>query len=444
MSFRWRVAIPFALLIIAGMGILSLVTHNATIAWVGVVMAAVSIIIALLLSKSITKPIAEVTETAERMTSGEWERKLYLKSGREWERLAQALNRMAASLKETVGNISEERNKLMAILSNMADGVIMTDKDGAVILTNEAAQTMFHLSEDKAKGRPLIEVIRDHRLGQMAEQCLNEGQQQSKQLEWGKNLFMVTATPIYGNGLSSVLLIFHNLTELRRLQWARQELIGNISHELLTPLASIKAAAETLSCGAIDDPDATQEFLARIEGEVDRLTQLVRELVELSRIETGESKLKLEPESIELILADVITRFKPQAERSQIELISELAPELPQVVIDRERICQVLANLIHNAIKFTLLQGRVTVSARNQGDSVIVSVADTGVGISSDDLPHIFERFYKADKSHSGEGTGLGLAIAKHIVQAHKGEIWAESEEGKGSIFSFTIPITSP
>jgi two-component system phosphate regulon sensor histidine kinase PhoR len=426
------------------MGILSLVTHNATIAWVGVVMAAVSIIIALLLSKSITKPIAEVTETAERMTSGEWERKLYLKSGREWERLAQALNRMAASLKETVGNISEERNKLMAILSNMADGVIMTDKDGAVILTNEAAQTMFHLSEDKAKGRPLIEVIRDHRLGQMAEQCLNEGQQQSKQLEWGKNLFMVTATPIYGNGLSSVLLIFHNLTELRRLQWARQELIGNISHELLTPLASIKAAAETLSCGAIDDPDATQEFLARIEGEVDRLTQLVRELVELSRIETGESKLKLEPESIELILADVITRFKPQAERSQIELISELAPELPQVVIDRERICQVLANLVHNAIKFTLLQGRVTVSARNQGDSVIVSVADTGVGISSDDLPHIFERFYKADKSHSGEGTGLGLAIAKHIVQAHKGEIWAESEEGKGSIFSFTIPITSP
>jgi two-component system phosphate regulon sensor histidine kinase PhoR len=231
----------------------------------------------------------------------------------------------------------------------------------------------------------------------------------------------------------------------------RRDFISNISHELRTPLASLKALVDTLRDGALDDPPAAQRFLDRIETEVDAMTQMVQELLELSRIESGRVPLRLVPTPVADVVTPPLERLHPQAERAGLSLTVDLPSDLPPVLADAERVRQVVTNLLHNAIKFTRPGGSVTLRAYTLEDegllpkvdrhrsAVIIEVADTGVGIPADDLPRIFERFYKADRARSGGGTGLGLAIAKHIVQGHGGRIWAESIEGQGSTFYFSL-----
>jgi two-component system phosphate regulon sensor histidine kinase PhoR len=261
--------------------------------------------------------------------------------------------------------------------------------------------------------------------------------------EPGRQLLGVVATPIVGTRGCVVLL--QDLTELRRLDRVRRDFMANISHELRTPTASLKVLAETLQEGAIDDPVVAKEFLDRINVETDRLTQMVNELSELSSIESGDIYLKKEPIEIGGVITEVVERLKPQADRAGLSLAVNIPSDIPKVLADKERVEQVLVNLLHNATKFTHSGGRISCVAKLEGDNILVSVTDTGVGIPVDDLPRIFERFYKADKARAGGGTGLGLAIAKHIVEAHSGKIWAESIEGKGSTFTFTLPVaTSP
>jgi two-component system phosphate regulon sensor histidine kinase PhoR len=238
------------------------------------------------------------------------------------------------------------------------------------------------------------------------------------------------------------LVILQDLTRVRRLETVRRDFISNISHELRTPLASLKALADTLRDGALEDPPAARRFLDRMEVEVDALTQMVQELLELSRIESGQVGFEIAPVPVADVINPPLERLRPQAERADLQLSIDLAPDLPPVLADAERMRQVITNLVHNAIKFTPPGGEVAISATAGQDEVIISVRDTGVGIPADDLPRIFERFYKADRARSGGGTGLGLAIAKHIVLAHGGRIWAESVEGRGSTFSVALPAT--
>jgi two-component system phosphate regulon sensor histidine kinase PhoR len=198
--------------------------------------------------------------------------------------------------------------------------------------------------------------------------------------------------------------------------------------------------AETLQNGAIDDKEAARNFLGRIVGEADRLTQIVTEITQLSRIETGRAELKMEPINLNVLIEGVLVEMNPLAERQQVTLSNKLSADLPLIQADKDRIRQTIINLVHNSIKFNKSGGRVIISTGYDSKSVTVSVADTGIGISKDDLPHVFERFYKADKARTGGGSGLGLAIAKHTVQAHGGDIHAQSEEGKGSTFTFNLP----
>jgi two-component system phosphate regulon sensor histidine kinase PhoR len=228
---------------------------------------------------------------------------------------------------------------------------------------------------------------------------------------------------------------------VRRLETVRRDFISNISHELRTPLASLKALADTLRDGALEDPPAAQRFLDRMEVEVDALTQMVQELLELSRIESGQVGFEMAQVPVVNVVRPPVERLRPQAERADLQLSVDLAPDLPPVLADAERMQQVITNLVHNAIKFTPPGGEVAISATAGEGEVIISVRDTGVGIPADDLPRIFERFYKADRARSGGGTGLGLAIAKHIVLAHGGRIWAESVEGRGSTFYVALPL---
>jgi two-component system phosphate regulon sensor histidine kinase PhoR len=400
--------------------------------------AALVILAAWLIARFTTRPIRQLTAASRRITSGELGQKIAIEARDEVGELAHAFNEMSARLKEMVATISEERAGLVTILNNMADGVIMTDAEGNISLANQTAKKLFNIKEPEAK--PLIEAVRDYEVDELLKLCLRTVRMQSVQYESGnsKRYLRAIAVPVAHSG---VLLLFQDLTELRNLQATRRELIGNISHEFRTPLAGIKAMVETLRDGAVSDQGTAQDFLNRIDGEVDRLTQLVAELTELSRIETGKAELKLEPVNINDLAEEVTAQLKPQAERQRLSLVKELASELPQVPADRARVRQVIVNLLHNAIKFTDPGGRITVGTRGEGDSVTVAIADTGRGISGEDLPHVFERFYKGDKVRTGEGTGMGLAIAKHIVEAHGGNIRVESQEGRGSTFSFNLPI---
>jgi two-component system phosphate regulon sensor histidine kinase PhoR len=238
-----------------------------------------------------------------------------------------------------------------------------------------------------------------------------------------------------------VALQIRDVTQLNLLERARRDMVANVSHELRTPLASIKALVDTLRDGALDDPPAAQRFLNRMEVEVDEMTQMVAELLELSRIESGQSPLRLSTIGVQALIAPAAERLRPQAERANLDLIVAIPDDLPEITVDIDRLRAVVVNLVHNAVKFTPPGGQITVSAYRTAAEIVVSVADTGIGIPADDLHRIFERFYKADRARSGGGTGLGLAIAKHTVLAHHGRVWVQSEERKGSTFYVSLPL---
>jgi two-component system phosphate regulon sensor histidine kinase PhoR len=294
-----------------------------------------------------------------------------------------------------------------------------------------------------ALGRSFVQVAREHQLIELWENCCEQQEEeQITALELDSlGLFLqVIITPLRDPQTFGRLIVLQDLTRLRRLETVRRDFISNISHELRTPLASLKAVVDTLRDGALDDPPAAQHFLDRIETEADALTQIVQELLELSRIESGQVPLRLVRTPVSDLVLPSIERLRPQAMRAELEL-SVVLPSVPQSILaDPERVRQVVTNLVHNAIKFTTARGQVSVKVEPGRDEVQISVADTGVGIPADDLPRIFERFYKADRARSGGGTGLGLAIARHIVQGHGGRIWVDSIEGQGSTFTFTLP----
>jgi two-component system phosphate regulon sensor histidine kinase PhoR len=420
----------------------SLVNHVTVSIVVAMIVAALLVILAAwFIARITTRPIRELTTASREIASGELGQKITIETRDEVGELAQAFNEMSLELKGLVDTISGDRARLATILDNMTDGVIMTDIEGNILLANKAARKLFNIRDEIE--RPLIEVVRDYEMDEVLKLCLKTTETQAIQYESGesKSFIRAIAIPLYEDKLAGVLLLLQDLTELRNLQTTRRELIGNISHEFRTPLASIKAMAETLRDGAIDDKEAAADFLVRIDDEVERLTQIVAELTELSRIETGQTELKLEPVNLNLLVDEVITQLSPQTERQQLTVEKRLDVNLPAVQVDRERIRQTIVNLVHNAIKFTDPGGKITVATQARDNSTTVDISDTGIGIAKSDLPHVFERFYKGDRARSGGGTGMGLAIAKHVVEAHGGSIRVQSKEGRGSTFSLSLPL---
>jgi two-component system phosphate regulon sensor histidine kinase PhoR len=287
-----------------------------------------------------------------------------------------------------------------------------------------------------------VETLRLYQVVDIWEKARRENAQETETLDLlnrGQSL-QVIASPLGGVLQGSILLIFQDLTRVRQLETIRRDFVSNISHELRTPLASLKALTETLLDGALDDPPAARRFLSRFETEVDSLSLMVSELLELTRIESGRVPLEFEPVRPEMLIQGAVERLYLQAERAGLHIEIEENRGLPAVLADPPRMQQVLMNLLHNAIKFTPVGGRITLAAEPEAGGVVFRIRDTGVGIPAEDLPRIFERFYKADRARSGGGTGLGLAISKHLVEAHGGRIWAESVQGGGSTFYFFIP----
>ena len=359
--------------------------------------------------------------------------------------VGRAFNAMTADLRRLVAEIERARLRLESVLSSLSDGVVITDAAGTVVRLNAAAVRHLDAQPDEAVGQPFVVVCRDHELAGLLRLALATGQAGAATVEYGigRRVLDASAQAIDGARERLGLVVLRDVTELRRLEQVRREFVSNVSHELRTPLASIRALVETLETGAVDDPAMAADFFARIVGEVDRLAALVDELLDLARLESGRVALRVEEIAAADLIGRGVERLAPQIERARLELVVQVPPDLPPVQADRPRIEQVLLNLIHNAIKFTPPGGRITVSAVPAGDVLRVEVADTGIGISADELPRIFERFYKTDKARRSGGTGLGLAIAKHIVQAHGGTIWAESVPDQGATFFFTLPLAA-
>jgi two-component system, OmpR family, phosphate regulon sensor histidine kinase PhoR len=430
-----RLAVPFTQLD----AIVSNLTR--TIFLTALIALVIAVLLSIITSTVSLQPLNELIHAAQQMGTGNFRTSGLPDGTNEIGQLGQALRKMAEQLDGQFEALKAERTKLAAVLAQMTDGVIIVNAEGKVELANLAARRIFQIQETGA-GHSLVEVIRYHRLVDLWRKCKETNEQQTTTLEVSaEHLFLQgIALPLGSSLPGGTLLLFQDLTRLRRLEMVRRDFVSNVSHELRTPLASLKALAETLQEGALEDPPAARRFLTRMETEIDTLAQLVRELLELSRIESG--KVPLQRQLIDpcALILPAVERMTVQAERAGLSLHMDCPNDLPQIMADPERMEQVMVNLLHNAIKFTPPGGKIAVAGKAEGDRIIISVKDSGVGIADNDLPRIFERFYKADRARSGGGTGLGLSIARHLIEAHGGQIWAESTVGTGSTFYFSLP----
>ena len=401
----------------------------------GVASALVAFVVVMLLARAVTRPIASLTAKAERLAAGAHE--TFATSGpEELQRLGAALTRMADSTQGAREIAEAERDRLAMLIDELGEAVLIADTDGTVVDANRAFTRLFGADP---VGKRVIEAVREHELLE-AISTARVGQDASATIERSEPRISLRGIARRLDD-GELLVVVQDLTDVRRLETVRRDFVANISHELRTPLASLKAMAETLEGGAINDPSAARDFVSRMHAEIEDLAQLVEELLTLSRLESAELELHRQHMPASDLVARARERMTPLAERAGLSIAVETNAELPAVDADPDRIAQVFANLIHNAVKYTPRGGLIKLSAARADGMVTFSVSDTGQGISPAELPRIFERFYKGDRARSSPGTGLGLAIAKHIVQAHGGTIAAASDgPGRGSRFTFTLP----
>lgn len=392
------------------------------------------------MSEKITEPIERITQAAQKIAHGNLAERIHVYSNDEIGTLSRMFNLMAFQLNETIRNIKNEKERLATILENMADGLIALDGAQKVILINPTAARMFGVQEDDVKGKSLIEMSRNPQLVEAVKNVLETKSVMETEIQLifpqEITLHSHVAPIVRHQQIHGMVLIFTDITGLRRLERMRTEFVGNVSHELKTPLTSIKGYVETLLDMEIDHP-MVNKFLGVISKESERLSRLIGDLLDLSRLE-GKRNGQLVPTRLQDVMDNVITILQTEADKKQIALKVFIPPLLPRVMGIEEQLNQVFINLIENAIKYTSDGGRVVVSAEADEKWVTLRVADNGVGIPPEDLDRIFERFYRVDKARSRQagGTGLGLSIVKHIVKGHGGDIWVESRVGEGSTFT--------
>jgi two-component system phosphate regulon sensor histidine kinase PhoR len=387
---------------------------------------------------------------AHEMASGDLERRIPIPTERELGTLARALNTMAEHLQEKLADLGAEQARSAGILESMAEGLVAVDQQGRIELMNASARRIFRLALDAVEGRHLVEVVRHPEVMSLFQECRECAPgvvcRRELSLQTPPLDLMMEAVPLrVGAVASGTLMVIHDVTELRRLERVRQEFIANASHELRTPLTAIRGYVESLLEGAVEEPARARPFLEVIARHAERMSRLVDDLMDLSNIETGRLQLDRQPVSLRQMGEQVVALHRDVASKKGISLQFDVPPDLPAVLADRDRLQQILINLVDNAIKFTPA-GRVSLSANKVSSTrVEVTVADTGTGIPSIDLPRITERFYRVDRGRAREqgGTGLGLSIVKHLVHAHGGELNIESELGRGTRATFTLPIAS-
>ena len=404
-----------------------------------------SVGLAYFLAQRASRSMEAAADGARRFANGDLDYRMDTSSYPGAEELAEAFNQMASTITDQIRNLTTESNQLSVILDTMADGVIVVNSNGQVELMNLSAEWMLESPNREADRIQLAEVVRDHGILQLVSEAKATRQTRQAELELvhRRRFLNVIATPLSEGSDEGVLLTLQDVTSLWQVETTRREFVSNVSHELRSPLAAIRAMTETLQDGALNDTDTAQDFLTRILNDTQRMTTMVNELLELSRLESGQAPIHLAPVSLESVVAEIESRFDVSPDHERLKLETNVPDGIPLVMGEADKLNQVLANLVENAVKVTGDGGLISISANATDRWVEVKVSDNGIGIAREHLPHVFERFYKVDRSRRDGGTGLGLAIVKHLVQAHGGDIKVESVEGEGSAFSFTLPRAS-
>jgi two-component system phosphate regulon sensor histidine kinase PhoR len=415
-------------------------------------------VVSLVFSRMFAARIERLKNFSHRVAEGDF-RLLPVEHTRdELDELAQTLNDTAAQMDRTIQSLSGERNRSSAILRSMVEGVAVVDAQERLVFCNRAFSEILNLDAASSEGHPLIEVVRQAELIGLIRRALKGEEGLQSDIAMGivqQRSFSVTAAPVKaleasaatasGNGEkpSGAVVVLHDVTELRRLERVRQDFVANVSHEFKTPLTAIQGFAETLLAGALDDPNNNRHFLEIIRDHAARLARLTDDLLKLARIEAGKLEVQFHPVFLVEVIEGCAATTLLKANRRQISFDVDLPPGLPAVLADASLLHDVLQNLLDNAIQYTPVGGQIHVSAKANTREAVVAVTDTGIGIPVADQERIFERFYRVDAARSREagGTGLGLSIAKHIVEAHGGRMWVESAVGRGSKFSFSIPL---
>lgn len=399
----------------------------------------VAILVAITLSSNIVKPVKELMKTTRAIEHGELTKRVSVNSADEIGQLGETFNKMAFKLQQNMEEVTDNRNKLEAILKSMDSGVVAVDAKNKVIMINPYAEEIFGLRKNIV-GMNLMDYIRNYEIENILLVETEEDYKEIKILHPVERMLRIRTAAIVNEGKNiGKVAVIQDITKVKELENMRQTFVANVSHELKTPLTSIKGFAETLKY--VDDAVNKEKFLNIINDETDRLTRLIKDLLTLSSIESGIEE-KEEPVDLNKKIEEVVHILKPQAEAKNID-ISFMGANLPIISGSEDKIHQMLINLVENAIKYNKPHGSVKIIKEFEDPYCIIKVSDTGTGIPKQHQSRIFERFYRVDKARSRAegGTGLGLAIVKHIVLSLKGTIELESEEGKGSIFIIKIPI---
>ncbi|GIO28243.1 cell wall metabolism sensor histidine kinase WalK [Ornithinibacillus bavariensis] len=405
----------------------------------------ITAILGVLVARAITKPIMEMRRQAQIMGKGDFTQKVNVYGTDEIGQLAIAFNDLNAQLKHSYAKTEEETRKLNSVLENMSDGVIATDETGAVTLMNEAAGFLLSVNPEESYGEFIIDVLKlDEKNVDLSE--LPDSGSMIIDFSDDQEIFLIRAnfsTVTDDNDeITGFITVISDVTEQENLERERREFVSNVSHELRTPLTTMKSYLEALIDGEWQNKEIAPKFLEVTQNETDRMIRMVNDLLQLSKIDNKEHQLHMEKADFVSLFHHIIDRFEMNMPE-HIEFVRELPNERLYVWMDKDKLIQVMDNIITNAIKYSPEGGTITFKLLKQRHQIIVSIADQGMGIAYDKLEKIFERFYRVDKARTRKlgGTGLGLAISKEIVEAHHGRIWAKSKEGKGTTILFTLPL---
>ncbi len=410
----------------------------------------ISVLISFFITNSITDPINDLTEKAERMASGDFSQQIDVRSNDEIGRLAEMFNMLRQELDNKITETINEKSKLETILRYMVDGLIALDLDGDIVHINPAAKALLDISDDEInEGLDFTGILQ-----RFGKKDITDGIKKVISRD------VISEIAVYRGKIISVryarfmdddendigvIMLLQDITEQQRLDQMQKDFVANVSHELRTPITTIKSYTETLLDGAVEDPEMRKNFLNVIDEEAERMTHLVKDLLQLSRLDNDREKLNRQETDMNKLLAKCAQKVMLTAQAKQQTVECNINEDEPlNVFVDIDRIQQVILNILTNSIKYTPEGGRITITSGLEGSAARIVISDTGIGISQAEIGRIFERFYRVDKARSRAmgGTGLGLSIAKNIVEAHHGTISAESVEGKGTSVTVLLPIT--
>jgi two-component system phosphate regulon sensor histidine kinase PhoR len=394
--------------------------------------------------RRIIEPLAELSRHARAVSSGQGEQPA-AGTDDELGEVAAAFSSMQRSLARRVDQIQANNEQLQTVLGTMVEGVLAVGPDKTILLANEAGRELLDFVTPKPIGRPLLEVTRARPVYEAVSQALVAPSPVITEFDAPgreRRTLSLRATRLPGDPCPGVMLVLHDLSELRRLESLRRELVANVSHELKTPLAAIKAYAETLRLGAVNDKEHNLAFVHRIEEQADRLHQLILDMLQIARLEQGQETFDIGPVPVAELIEECAHQFAAAAAARRIEMRTELPAEDLTALADEEGVRTILNNLVDNALKYTSEGGQVTIRGKLDERAVVLEVQDTGIGIAPQDQARVFERFFRVDKARSRElgGTGLGLSIVKHLAQSFGGSVGLESVPGRGSTFRVQLP----